>query len=105
MSAASSRLRRMRSALRTSASPYVRYAACGSLTASTLDADEATRAVGQVVAGKRTVEIGRARTTVVTLHALPAAARAAHAVVVGCTWLAVCSPVLVRRAHPWRGLR
>src|SRR5258706_4597686 len=46
-STASSRLRRMRSALRTSADPHARYAAwgsLGSLTASTLDAHRSARA-------------------------------------------------------------
>ena len=55
----------MRSALRTSAGPYARYAACGSLTASTLDADGSARAVlkpfSTSSAAERTVGRGRAR--------------------------------------------
>src|SRR5579863_5951634 len=83
-STASSRLRSRRCALRTSAGPYARYAACGSLTASTLDADRITRALLQRVLGagaaERAVGGGRALAAVVALRVRRAVATAARAV-------------------------
>src|SRR5580704_14259118 len=83
-STASSRLLRTRSALRTSAGPYARYAACGSLAASTLNADALTRSVVERVrdvgAAERAVRVARARSAVVALRALLAVADVARTV-------------------------
>src|SRR5690348_6893746 len=82
-SIASSRSRSSRWALRTSAGPYARYAAWGSLTASTLHADGVARAVLEpVVIAERAVRGGRARAPVVALLARRPGAVRARAVVV-----------------------
>src|SRR5438445_157417 len=71
----------MRSALRTSAGPNARYAACGSETASTLDAHRVARAGYQILVD-RAVGVGDARPAVVALGARRPGARAARAVLV-----------------------
>src|SRR5580704_6246442 len=102
-STASSRLLRTRSALRTSAGPYARYAACGSLAASTLNADLHARSVVERIrdigAAERTVGVARAHAAVVALHALLAVAYAARAVLILAARRAA-RQVLIRAADP-----
>src|SRR5687767_13053811 len=82
----------MRSALRTSAGPQARYAACGSSSVadSTLNADGRARP-GYEVALDRTIRARAARAAIVTHPALAAAAAGARAVRVGAARAAGCT--------------
>src|ERR1051325_2715597 len=101
MSSASWRSRSRRSALRTSAGPNARYAACGSPAASTLDADVDTGRVVQAL--ERAVVVVRARPAIdVALPALHAIALRALAVVIARARIAVQRVVQVGPAQPRR---